>query len=412
LGYDQGMTKRLVAIGFIFACTTAAWLILGGTLFSRTAASQTELNGKVASTWGAAQEQRPPIFTYVVHIPASGAVPAKDERHSIPIDSTTARVKIDLDRRLKGLLYYSTYRVGFHATYTLTNPTDEGRLIAAEWAFPGEKAVYDDLLFSVNGQPLTAITEDKKASASFTVPTHASASFEVGYGSQGLDSWRYNFGGDVSQVRNFKLSMATNFAEVDFPDNSLSPVAKQRVGGGWDLNWDYRSLISGYEIAVTMPEALQPGPLAGQISLFAPVSLFFFFFIMLVVTTLKRIDLHPVNYFFLAAAFFSFHLLLAYMVDHVSIHIAFVISSIVSVGLVTSYLRLAVGPSFAFREAAIAQLFYLVLFSYAFFFKGYTGLTITIGSILTLFVLMQATGRVRWSDSLSSLPTHENVATT
>jgi hypothetical protein len=395
------MTKRLLAIGFIFACASLAWIFLGGTIFARTDASRSQLDGKVRSTWGAPQEQKPPAFSYTVHIPAEGKSPARDQDYPVPIDSTTAAVKIDLEHRLKGLLYYSTYQVHFTGTYTLQNRTDTDQVVTAQWPFPAEKAVYDDLLFSASGQSLIAATEGNKATVSFHVPPRETASFEVRYGSQGLDSWRYNFGENVAQVRNFKLALITNFAAVDFPDNSLPPVEKHREGPGWDLNWTYRNLVSGYQIAITMPEALQPGPLAGQISMFAPVSLFFFFFILLAVTTLQRIDLHPVNYFFLAAAFFAFHLLLAYLVDHVSIHVAFVASSIVSVALVTSYLRLAVGPSFAFREAAIAQLFYLVLFSYAFFFKGYTGLAITIGSILTLFVLMQATGRVRWSDRLS-----------
>jgi hypothetical protein len=53
---------------------------------------------------------------------------------------------------------------------------------------------------------------------------------------------------------------------------------------------------------------------------------------------------------------------------------------------------------FAAVEAGLTQVLYLVLFSYAFFFRGYTGLTLTIGSILTLFVVMQATGRIRWSE--------------
>jgi inner membrane protein involved in colicin E2 resistance len=145
-----------------------------------------------------------------------------------------------------------------------------------------------------------------------------------------------------------------------------------------------------------MPQKLQPGPLAGQISFFAPVSLFFFFFLIFIITTLRGIDLHPMNYFFLAAAFFSFHLLLAYLVDHISIHFAFVVCSLVSIFLVVSYLRLVVGLRFAAFEAGLAQLIYLVLFSYAFFFQGFTGLAITIGSIVTLFVVMQMTGRIRW----------------
>ena len=104
------------------------------------------------------------------------------------------------------------------------------------------------------------------------------------------------------------------------------------------------------------------------------------------------------NYFFLAAAFFAFHLLLAYLVDHVNIHAAFLIASATSIALVVSYLRLVGGARFAFLQAGVAQLVFLVLFSYAFFFEGYTGLTVTVGSVLTLFVLMQATARVDWSD--------------
>jgi hypothetical protein len=41
-------------------------------------------------------------------------------------------------------------------------------------------------------------------------------------------------------------------------------------------------------------------------------------------------------------------------------------------------------------------LLYLVLFSYAFFFKGLTGLAVTVGAVVTLFVLMQLTAKVNW----------------
>jgi len=40
----------------------------------------------------------------------------------------------------------------------------------------------------------------------------------------------------------------------------------------------------------------------------------------------------------------------------------------------------------------------LVLFSFALFNEGWSGLTITIGAILTLFVMMQLTGRIRWGE--------------
>jgi inner membrane protein involved in colicin E2 resistance len=131
---------------------------------------------------------------------------------------------------------------------------------------------------------------------------------------------------------------------------------------------------------------------------------------MFIITTMRGIELHPMNYFFLAAAFFAFHLLLAYLVDHISIHAAFAVCSAVSIFLVVSYLRLVTGLRFASGEAATAQFAYLVLFSYAFFFEGFTGLAVATGSIITLFVVMQLTGRVNWSEKFAPKKEGEAVA--
>ena len=57
-----------------------------------------------------------------------------------------------------------------------------------------------------------------------------------------------------------------------------------------------------------------------------------------------------------------------------------------------------------YLATAAAQIVFLVLFSYAFFFEGYTGLTVTIGAVVTLFVLMQLTARVDWGQALSQRP--------
>jgi inner membrane protein involved in colicin E2 resistance len=294
--------------------------------------------------------------------------------------------------------------VAFDGTYRFRNDTAETREIVFQLPFPSSQAMYSDLLMSLDGKALEIRNQDGKARAQATVPAGSTVSLRTAYKSQGLDQWRYHFGQtEVSQARDFQLDMTTNFREIDFAENTLSPVVKRETaGGGWELTWKYDTLVSGYQVAMVMPEKLQPGPLVGAISFFAPVSLFFFFFILLVITTMRDIDLHPMNYFFLAAAFFAFHLLLAYLCDLISIHLAFWVSAAVSVFLVVSYLRAVVGIRFAAVEAGGAQLIYLVLFSYAFFFKGATGLAVTIGSILTLFVVMQLTARVNWNEKFRS----------
>ncbi|MCL6580420.1 MAG: inner membrane CreD family protein [Firmicutes bacterium] len=218
----------------------------------------------------------------------------------------------------------------------------------------------------------------------------------VAYRSRGLDRWTYRLGPEVAQVRDFTLVVETDFKDVDFPARTLSPTAKEETPDGWRLTWRHENLISGFEVGVEMPHRLNPGPLAAKVSFFAPVCLLFFFFVIFVLSVLRNVNLHPMHYFFLAAAFFSFHLLFAYLVDHIDLHLAFAIAAATSVALVVSYLRVVVGPRFAFVEAGLAQLVYLVLFSYTQFLKGFTGLAVTVASVLTLFVLMQATARVDW----------------
>jgi inner membrane protein involved in colicin E2 resistance len=405
--------RKIATISFIFACTSLAWIILGTTLSSRTYTSSGQLDEHVASTWGTAQEQSPPTATYQYSEVKSSTTSENGQtivhNHDVvrcaplPLESSRVHVNLNLDPRQKGLLWYSTYAVDFAGDYSFLNDTDKPRDATFHLKFPAQKALFDGLSMELEGHPLVPEMDDGGISVHATLAPNEASALHVGYHSQGLASWRYKLADGVAQSRDFNLAMHANFKDIDFADDTLSPTSKQMTPDGWNLTWNYANLVSGFQIGMTMPEKLQPGPLAGDISYAAPVSLFFFFFLMMIITTLREIDLHPMNYFFLAGAFFAFHLLLAYLVDHVSIHIAMVIASVVSVGLVISYLRLVVGIRFAAFEAGGAQLVYLVIFSYAFFWKGFTGLSITIISVITLFVVMQVTGRIRWSDKFGGL---------
>jgi inner membrane protein involved in colicin E2 resistance len=408
------MFKRIAAITFIFLCASVAWMVLGATIFSRSYSTRSGLKGRVISTWGAPQVQKPPTAAYDEEITSATDTVADGKKvtrttretvsRALPLASTRVRVDLDLEHRRKGLLWYNTYKVAFAGAYTFRNDTASERLVTFGLPLPAAQAVYDSLSMTVDGVPVEVANRKNSAFGAARIAAGQTAHVEVSYRSQGLDSWRYSFGGEIAQARDFTLTATTNFKAVDFAENTLSPTGKRETPQGWELIWAYKNLVSGFEIGIAMPEKLQPGPLAGEISLFAPVSLFFFFFLMFILTTLRRIELHPMNYFFLAAAFFAFHLLLAYLVDHISIHAAFAICSAVSIFLVVTYLRLVTGTRFALVEAGLAQLVYLVLFSYAFFLKGFTGLAVTIGSVLTLFVVMQMTGRIRWAERFDRRP--------
>ena len=250
----------------------------------------------------------------------------------------------------------------------------------------------------MNGVPASAdVSKGLRARA--VLAPGGEARLDVAYRSRGVGTWTYAFGGDhVTQVRDFTLSMTTDFDAIDFPAGTMSPSGKEKTDTGWRLTWAFGNLVTGQNVGMDLPSKLNPGPLASRITFFAPVSLLFFLAVMVMLGVTTGENLHPMNYLFVAAAFFAFHLLLAYLVDHVDIHAAFAIATCTSLALVVSYLRVVTGMRRALLHAGGAQLVFLVLFSYAFFFEGYTGLTVTVGAVVTLFVLMQMTASVRWAD--------------
>ena len=394
------MIFRLIGIAFVFICTAIAWAVLGTTIQFRTESSTASLRDRVQSVWGAPQVQTAPFAEYT-DPPASKRPDKPGITHTLRPWSSEVAVAIQYEPRKKGLLWYSTYSINFQGDYKFRAPQDEEKAVRLALRLPADRAEYDDLRFTVDNEAVDPFVSAGIASVVMPIAAGQTRHLHIAYRSQGLDSWGYSFGDQVNLVRNFHLRMTTNFHAIDFPDNTLAPASKRPTRDGWELDWNYQNLLSGYRIAMTMPAKLQPGPLASQISFFAPVSLFFFFFALFIISTSRDIELHPMNYFFLAAAFFAFHLLLAYLVDHLDVRVSFAIASVVSVALVVTYLRLVVGIGFAAREAGIAQLVYLVLFSSAFFFQGYTGLSITLGAIATLFVAMQMSGRIRWAEKFS-----------
>jgi hypothetical protein len=405
--------RRLFAIVLIYCAVSGAWAFLGGSLVVRTGEFDGRLLREVAALWGgehvqaapSAWIQRPTAITEQVQEKDASGRPVTrtvtrtgHEPVPVALASSRLRVDLDLDQRRKGLLWYDTYGVRFNGAWTVRNPDPEGRLLCVELKFPSSEAIYDGFRFTVNGVASAPVRDlSTGARACVEVPAGGRVPVEVAYGSRGLGQWTYAFAqSGIAQVEDFALTMHTDFRAIDFPPGTMSPSTKRTADEGWELGWKFERLVTGQRIGMDLPNRLNPGPLAARITWFAPVSLLFFLAVMVILGVLGGRSLHPMHYAFVSAGFFAFHLLLAYLVDHLDLHASFAIASAVSIGLVVSYLRAVAGARFAIRHAGLAQLVFLVLFSYAFFFEGYTGLTVTVGAIVTLFVLMQLTARVDW----------------
>ena len=410
--------RRLLAIAVIFVGCTIAWFALGSSVVIRTGEFDHHLGQQVALLWGGPHTQlapegwigRPREISDTVLETQDGKTVRRQVTKTVTdwvpatMVSTRADATLDLAHRQKGLLWYDTYEVAFRGTYAFENPDDVERRLRLKFKFPSDSAIYDNFTITIDGASASRTGDlSKEIETSVAVKPRGRVTLGVGYQSRGLGDWRYGFASaGVVEVRDVLVSLRTNFRAVDFPAGTMSPTEKVEDGNGWRLTWRFANMVTGQAIGIDLPNRLNPGPLASRITFFAPVSLLFFLTVMVILDVLSADGLHPMNYFFISAAFFAFHLLLAYLVDHVSLHAAFAIAAAVSVGLVVSYLRVVAGVRGKLWPAAIAQVIYLVAFSYAFFFEGFTGLTVTIGAVITLFVLMQMTAKVNWAEVFAS----------
>jgi hypothetical protein len=142
------MVKRIMAIIAIFACTSAAWMILGTSIFLRTDNADAVLGGRVASAWGNAEEQRPLTVSYQRqerHVAVTEENGRKIEKQEIRdvatfvlIDGSQIHADFHIDYRKKGLLWFTAYRVDFSGAYQMHNPTRENRDFAITLPLPAE----------------------------------------------------------------------------------------------------------------------------------------------------------------------------------------------------------------------------------------------------------------------------------
>src|SRR5882672_5586708 len=201
---STSMIRRIAAIAFIFLCTTFAWGVLGTTIFQRTYSSDSSSEVRVESTWGAPQNQLPPVASYDEMVPKKEVstvngvqketVTQEKVTNVLPLESSRLTVDLNLEHRQKGLLWYSTYKVGFDGTYSFRNTTDKDQTIAFTLNFPTAQAIYDDLVFTVDDVPITLKNEKNSASGTARVAAGKTASLKVGYKSQGLNDWHYSIG--------------------------------------------------------------------------------------------------------------------------------------------------------------------------------------------------------------------------
>jgi len=409
------MIRRYVILGVVWAGCTVAWMLLGATLMVRSGETSSSLVNEVHQLWGPPLDQGAPGGQYTEKRPReerrtvydgngrpheSVVQTMEDVAFPVPLVSTHARVALTLEHRQKGLLWFPTYAADFESRYAVRNDTAVKRTVTLTFPLPARGAIYDGFeVLDEKGQPIPAEVDGGAARWTTVLEPAGRHAFAVRYRTRGTSSWTYRpAGAGSSVIRDFSLQLLSNVRGIDFSPGSISPSDSRSEGQGWRGSWEFKSLVGSAPISLELPQKTAPGPLAARITFFAPVALLFYFFVVGLLAEGRGHRLHPLSWFLIGCAFFADHLLFAYLADHVPLWIALTLSSAVSILLAVTYAQWLVGWSFALREMGLAQLVYLVGFSLTFLLKGFTGLSITVGAILTLFLMMQITGRRLRSD--------------
>lgn len=397
---------HVFAIIGIYLVTAAGWGLLGSVTSFRTyGIGGDRLEDAVADVWGGPIVQQAPRLVSRHDSDAGQADLSPSAQHIETV--------LVLEHRRKGLQWYPTYRCQFAATYRFTNDGHEPIMGVINAPLPDGDGTYRDFVATTDADtdadagsaPAVTVTNGT-VRAPVTVAPGETVTFTLAYTTNGLRTWTYAPTCGTGRAGDIEVVVRTNVSNIDFPEGSLAATEHgplNNVGDPddplalvYEARWQSGDLLTNRTFRIELPNRLNPGPLVTRIIFFAPVCLGFFYLVLGAITVVRGIPIHPMHYAFVAGGFFAFHLLLAYLVDVVWIHVAFPVCAAVSLFLVNTYLRGALGKTFPTWTSVAAMLFYLVLFSYSFFFEGSSGLAGAVTGVLTLAVLMYLTAGVDW----------------
>ena len=115
--------KKIIAIIVIFLFSTIAWMILGVSNLSRTDKSFYELKGEVVSLYGDDLKIKAPQCYYKIKKIKEEIIDGKTvnkeyyEFENYEITKSDIKIKVNLDQRKKGNLWFPTFKVQYTGYY-------------------------------------------------------------------------------------------------------------------------------------------------------------------------------------------------------------------------------------------------------------------------------------------------------
>jgi hypothetical protein len=379
-------------VWLLFIPLLIGWLALTHRLQERTDFATYRQMQSVMRIWGGNLEQPMPSVRYKSFGSDVSSLGKKD------LHASDVSVKLQVDYRKKGLVYYTGYVADFIGKYTITNTEAEKIYLSFIFPYPMKQGegMLRDVKLLVNNQEDMENTEYQEELLLWTGALEPSASVEmtVQYTGRGLKHFVYGFE-PGRQINRFKMQMEiAGASDVDYPVSTMTPTRVEETPEGKRLIWDLESVLTQLNIGVVLPDRIN---IAKQISVMTMRSPAFFLLFLGALFALFAITAVPLSFIQIAIvsiAFFLFYPLFAYLSMYMDAVASFAVSFGILGALLFNYARNVYGLKIA-AAICVAYTFFLGITSIAALLPTYSGLIYVIEGVVVLAIAMHVLSRRR-----------------
>lgn len=353
----------------------------------------------VESNWGENITQNAPALNTQVFYEGDVAIKLNPNGNQVQ-QSIAKNVRIiksdinailNMDYRRKGLIYFPTYVTDFTGTYIIKNENKEKVGANLQFPLPASGSLVWNVEILADDSAEGAVISTKELAWQGDVKPNEEKKIVVKYSARGLDDFSYTLA-DNYGLQDFDLNIQVNGAErVDFPQGAISPSSVVEKETGWDLNWEFKKVLTSPSITVKLFAKENISSQVAKLFWFAPFLLVAYLVSIFGLSFLQKKDLGVFDLGLLSALYFIFYPFMAYLVsvvDSLTILQGLGISFAL-IALISSILyQFIFGVKFALSKGLLVQGIFLGFFPFALLIPELSGFLGIVGVIVLLTVLV------------------------
>ena len=365
----------------------------------------------IASAWGDAQVFSSPVMYF------EQKKDKTTENVYLTLNDYNVDAKITTEIRKKGIFKVPVYtaEVTLKGDFTHNNINITGKDITTSFQVTDSIGFTEEPKFKINNAP-EVIAQDTKYTTKLKNPGDK-IPFEISYKIRGLNELFVNLGGQINNV-----NISGNWADPSFTGNFL-PSEREVTNEGFSAKWRVPK-VATTNVAPVNPDTVTKytyNDAAGNVAkagvtLLMPVdsyrmteralkyaflfiTLTFLTYFIFELTDKSKKKIHPLQYLLLGGAMLIFYLLLVSISEFAPFAAAYIISSLMTIGLISTYTHCVITKRQNARFSATVTALLVLLYTFLYILLQLQDLALLLGSLalfLIIALIMYATRNVDW----------------